>query len=593
VPGRVASYGDTVAKPFIREVILENFMSHEYSRVEFRRGLNVIIGPNGAGKSSILLAISVALGQTYTERGHRLSDLIRRGEEAARVAVVFDNTAVNGKRPIPQYNTDTLTITRFIKRNGDYWHYINNRYKAKAEVEYFLSQIGINPNNMLIIMHQNMIENFLTRNSIEKLLMVEEAVGAQRLRERIKDAEKKLESLSAEEKILQKTLDEARSAVEFWREEYEKLILLKKLTQRKEELEKEYAWSLVNEAQKSKERVLDKIRSLEDEVGRVVKDAEQRDVRINTLADELITIYGDTLDGKQHVSREEFRNRLENLINDAYEAGSLRERINNIKRELRSLYHNLTQLEKELSERINNALQKGEQVSTDRKYSEIMEDIKTVTLQIAALGKVNHEAEDFYLLAESKYRETELKAQQVSENTRKALEELEYRREKWRSFLRDLINDIQPQYDNILRKVGGTGYIELRNLDDLEKAALELYAGFRGVEPSLLNGHSQSGGERIVATMAFLLALQKHMRSPFRAIDEFDVHLDPLNRERIINILTSTAQEDPSAQYIIITPGKIPFHENMNIIVVQNISGRSAVRVEQGREVEASAKQES
>jgi len=140
--------------------------------------------------------------------------------------------------------------------------------------------------------------------------------------------------------------------------------------------------------------------------------------------------------------------------------------------------------------------------------------------------------------------------------------------------------------------VGGSGYIELRNLDDLDKASLELYAGFRGVEPSLLDGHAQSGGERIVATMAFLLALQKHMKSPFRAIDEFDVHLDPLNRERIINILTSTAGEDQSVQYIIITPGRIPFHENMNIIVVQSVSGRSAVRVEQKKEVVADAEQE-
>ncbi|MEM4353022.1 MAG: hypothetical protein QXV68_05335, partial [Candidatus Caldarchaeum sp.] len=121
--------------------------------------------------------------------------------------------------------------------------------------------------------------------------------------------------------------------------------------------------------------------------------------------------------------------------------------------------------------------------------------------------------------------------------------------------------------------------IELRYLNDIDKASVEIYVGFRGVEPTLLNAHTQSGGERIVATMAFLLALQKHIKSPFRAVDEFDVHLDPLNRERIINILTATAGRDGEAQYIIITPGRLPYSGDMNVILVQNVRGRSTVSV--------------
>ncbi len=62
----------------IKEVILENFMSYRYARVHLEDGVNLIVGPNGSGKSTILLAISIALGQTYTER-RRLGDLIRRG----------------------------------------------------------------------------------------------------------------------------------------------------------------------------------------------------------------------------------------------------------------------------------------------------------------------------------------------------------------------------------------------------------------------------------------------------------------------------------------------------------------------------------
>ncbi len=73
----------------IQEVILENFMSYEYARIPFKPGVNVVCGPNGAGKSSILLGISVALGQSYTERSRKLSDLIRWGKDQARVTLSF------------------------------------------------------------------------------------------------------------------------------------------------------------------------------------------------------------------------------------------------------------------------------------------------------------------------------------------------------------------------------------------------------------------------------------------------------------------------------------------------------------------------
>ncbi|MEM2972921.1 MAG: AAA family ATPase, partial [Candidatus Caldarchaeum sp.] len=220
---------ENLPRPYIREVILENFMSHEYSRIQLTNGLNVIVGPNGAGKSSILLAISVALGQSYTERGQRLSDLIRRGMEAARVVVVLDNKPVDGRRPIPSIQSDSVSIARFLKKNGEYWHYVNNKFRTKAEVENLLARVGINPDNILIIMHQNMIEQFVSRDSVEKLAMIEEAVGASGLRERIKEAEQKLTALLAEETVLRKTLEDAGAAVDFWREEYKKLTLIREL----------------------------------------------------------------------------------------------------------------------------------------------------------------------------------------------------------------------------------------------------------------------------------------------------------------------------------------------------------------------------
>ncbi|MDW8084435.1 MAG: AAA family ATPase [Candidatus Caldarchaeum sp.] len=574
-------------KPFIKEVILENFMSHEYNRIPFRRGLNVIVGPNGAGKSSILLALSVALGQTYTERGQRLSDLIRRGTEAARVAVVFDNRPVDGVRPIPSIASDTVSIVRFLKKSGEYWHYVNNRFRTKAEVENLLSKLGINPDNILIVMHQNMIEQFVSRDSREKLAMIEEAVGAGGLREKIRDTEAKLSALLAEEAIIKKTLEDARSAVDYWREEYEKLTVLKKLDQQKNTLEIEYFWSMVKEAEKSRDRVAEKIAAIQREL-------ETINSKINEATSNVSSFYRQLLTGfRERASEEILTKYLDGIVQSAEALGRALERKEIRESELKDLRYELAALEKEVLRRRAEAESKGSRVETSRKPSEISEELKAVSLQIAALGTPTPQAEEMYLIAESKFREAELKAQQLGENARKTYAEAEYRKEKWREFVRNLVKEVEPEYQRILSVVGGAGRIELRNLHDIDKASVEIYVGFRGVEPTLLDTHTQSGGERIVATMAFLLALQKYIKSPFRAVDEFDVHLDPLNRERIINILTSAAKNDRDTQYIIITPGKIPYSEDMNVIIVQNVKGRSAVFATEETEVLASDQRQS
>ncbi|MFQ6053265.1 MAG: AAA family ATPase, partial [Candidatus Bathyarchaeia archaeon] len=133
----------------IREVILENFMSYEYARVQLKEGVNVVVGPNGSGKYSFLLGICVALGETYTERSKRLSDLIRWGQEKARISLLLDNSPrEDGRRPIPQYDMDAILLTRNLRRDGKYWFQINQKGAQKYEVMDLLRGLGFDPNNM-------------------------------------------------------------------------------------------------------------------------------------------------------------------------------------------------------------------------------------------------------------------------------------------------------------------------------------------------------------------------------------------------------------------------------------------------------------
>ncbi len=78
--------------------------------------------------------------------------------------------------------------------------------------------------------------------------------------------------------------------------------------------------------------------------------------------------------------------------------------------------------------------------------------------------------------------------------------------------------------------------------------------------------------------MTFLLALQQHVQSPFRAVDEYDIHMDPKNREIIANLLVSSVK-GLDAQYLAITPSQVTFTgKDVHIITVQNVEGKSLIK---------------
>ncbi|KAJ8329746.1 Structural maintenance of chromosomes protein 6 [Batrachochytrium dendrobatidis] len=75
-----------------------------------------------------------------------------------------------------------------------------------------------------------------------------------------------------------------------------------------------------------------------------------------------------------------------------------------------------------------------------------------------------------------------------------------------------------------------------------------------------------SGGEKSFATVCLLLALWESMASPFRALDEFDVFMDAVNRRLAMKLMVDNARDAESqSQYILITP--------QNMSHVQGIGG--------------------
>jgi len=61
-------------------------------------------------------------------------------------------------------------------------------------------------------------------------------------------------------------------------------------------------------------------------------------------------------------------------------------------------------------------------------------------------------------------------------------------------------------------------------------------------------------------------------------VDEYDVHMDPRNREVIADLLVSSVS-GLGAQYLAITPSQISFSEKeVHVVTVQNIEGVSLIK---------------
>jgi chromosome segregation protein len=635
----------------IKGVVLTNFMSYENSYVPLEPGLNLICGPNGAGKSSILLGISVVLGQAYTERSRRLSDLIKWGTDEARITLILDNTGK--RRPFSQFHSDLVTLTRVLKQNGTYYYLLQNKPAAKSTITDVFKTLGLNPDNILVIMHQFMVGRFAAVSAQDKLKMLEEAVGFQSYREEVLDARNRLDSVMSEEHSLAQVLESTKETHDYWKREYERFLQKRQLETKLDNLKRELLWSRI---QKRKEalarieaRIESKTRAIEsievriqelaeskkkrqakfDEInlGRVELEDKRVELEKEITTHQLNADWATNLlqdfqsveselritDGPESPSLAKLKlswsetaqesqkklarvkekislltekmadasGRLEDALsrlidtNVEYEVSGFKRKL--LSEEIADLQTQLRLAKEELDPMVSSAEKAGALIQSPRKIFDVMIEIGAVEEQMKPMASISEDVERMYSSYAKVYEELRQKADQVAQSRQEVLTELDRRLARWREVLTSFLEAMTGRYNEILGSVGAIGAIRIISSREIEKCGLEIMVGFKGNKPTPLDAFTQSGGERSIAMMAFLLALQQHITSPFRAIDEFDVHMDPKNRELITNLIMSSSRSMTEGQYVAITPGQINVTDSSHVIVVQNIQGTSVV----------------
>ncbi|MHB8546091.1 MAG: AAA family ATPase [Nitrosotalea sp.] len=210
------------------------------------------------------------------------------------------------------------------------------------------------------------------------------------------------------------------------------------------------------------------------------------------------------------------------------EVNGLERQSDSISRDVRDLVENEERIHKTLQSYGYNTLL--ESFDVDRIIVELESEKRNLS------GSLNTRAPEAYIEISNGYRSMSSRKNELEEERNsivKFIEEID--KGKRQTFL-ESYDKVDKDIREIFSKMtGGNAWLEIQNEDDIFSSGISYLVQFPN-KPKR-ESTSISGGEKTLAAITFLLALQKLKPSPFYLLDEVDAHLDALNTERLATIL--------------------------------------------------------
>ena len=180
---------------------------------------------------------------------------------------------------------------------------------------------------------------------------------------------------------------------------------------------------------------------------------------------------------------------------------------------------------------------------------EVESIVQGLTNELNSLNALNAKAPETYLEVSHGYRSMSTRKNSLEEERNsivKFIEDIE--KDKRQTFL-DAFDKVDKEIRLIFNKMTeGNAWLELQNEDDIFNSGISYLIQFPN-KPKR-ESTSISGGEKTLAAIVFVLALQKLKPSPFYLFDEVDAHLDAPNSERLAKILEERSKE---SQFIMVS----------------------------------------
>jgi len=180
--------------------------------------------------------------------------------------------------------------------------------------------------------------------------------------------------------------------------------------------------------------------------------------------------------------------------------------------------------------------------------------IQTVGAQLESMGSVNLRALEEYDAEKVRLDEFQSEVNRLSNEKQELLALVGEIETKKRVKLTEVVASVATGFHEIYGELsgGGEGEISLENSDDPLAGGLLIKA--RPIGKNVQRLEQLSGGEKSLASLAFVFALQRHDPSPLYVFDEVDMSLDGVNAENVGRMLRRNAER---AQFVVISLRKV------------------------------------
>lgn len=196
------------------------------------------------------------------------------------------------------------------------------------------------------------------------------------------------------------------------------------------------------------------------------------------------------------------------------------------------------------------------EATNGKSAEEVAADIATQELRLGSIEALNPHALQEYERRAAEIDKLRREKEQREAEASTLSQEIKELRGKWEPGVDRVVSRIDRAFSHNFEQISCAGEVDVhKDEDDFEKWAIEIRVRFReGETLQILDQHRQSGGERAVSTIFYLMSLQSIAQAPFRVVDEINQGMDPRNERMVHERMVEIACREHTSQYFLITP---------------------------------------
>ena len=333
-----------------KQIELYGFKSFaDKTNIEFEDGITAIVGPNGCGKSNVADAIRWVLGEQRTKllRGSSMQDVIfsgtteRKSLSYTEVSLIFDNS-----KRIFDVDYEEVIISRKLYRSGESAYAINKNECRLKDITNMLYNSGVGRDGYSII-GQGKVDEILNSKPEDRRAIFEDAAGISGFKARKKEAERKLDRTKENLVRLKDIIKEIERQLNPMREQAEvarKYLILKEQLKHLELNNYIYQYDSSSDQKKD---ITIKIEGLGEQIKLREEDLHNATTRFNQNFEDIKKI-----DKTTQILNDELLHLTVSLEKRSGDTKVLREKINYLKEQAKSLEETLQNEKEELEETI-------------------------------------------------------------------------------------------------------------------------------------------------------------------------------------------------------------------------------------------------